>query len=423
MNNSIIHILQSGIFLMMFLYCIVSYIAYRYKLYLSILVHTGCLLLVYYVFVDNQYLSEIFTFFAYIAYINSIIYYTNHHTDLKISHRFLHSAQFIASIGLLYYFLSYQPPFKQIFGISIRFLILTMLIVYFAELTRTNERYRSLWVGLLFCILALCFYVFISIYPPLTLFIKEWNNIVFKTITIFQIFFLINGLIGKLYSFTTEKEELESLFFQQMQENFLYHLRLKQIKEDINSNLHDDIGSQLSVVNSLNQLALQWLDKEPQKAIKYVNDIKEAINTIPYKIDNIITNNEAADIDEKKPFFFNEMPAILFDTIDVKYTINISNEKDWELINDNIKKHFFLIYKEILVNIVRHSKASMVSIDIALKKNNIYLTIRDNGIGFDINKKVEGHGLYSIRRRIANLKGNLSIESSIGNGCCMIIQI
>lgn len=39
------------------------------------------------------------------------------------------------------------------------------------------------------------------------------------------------------------------------------------------------------------------------------------------------------------------MPAILFEPIDIKYTINVSNEKDWEQINDTIKKHFFDIQR------------------------------------------------------------------------------
>ncbi|WP_435353505.1 sensor histidine kinase [Emticicia sp. SJ17W-69] len=425
MNNTFFHLLQAGIFLMMLLYCFVSYIVYQYKLYLSIFVHTGSLFLAYFAFSSKQSLVEILSFFAYLAYINSVVFYIQHHTFLKINHLSLLLAQFIAGCGSIFYLLNYQTSFIPIFGLIARYLIMSGLIIYFIQLTKTTEKYKSLWMSLLFCILALCFYILINIYNHyiMTLDTKEWDIIIFKTITIFQIFFLINGLIGKLYSFTTEKEELESLFFQQMQENFLYHLRLKQIKEDINSNLHDDIGSQLSVINSLNQLALQWLDKEPKKAIKYVNDMKKALDTIPYKIENIITNNEAEDINENKPIFINEMPAILFEPMDVKYTININNEKDWEQINDSIKKHFFLIYKEILVNIVRHSKASMVIIDISLKNNNISLTIRDNGIGFDTNKKVDGHGLYSIRRRVANLKGRLSVVSSIGNGCRLTIII
>ncbi|WP_305953333.1 histidine kinase dimerization/phosphoacceptor domain-containing protein [Emticicia oligotrophica] len=102
-----------------------------------------------------------------------------------------------------------------------------------------------------------------------------------------------------MYSFNVEKEELEKKFFQQMQDNFLSHLRVKQINEEINSNLHDDVGSQLSVIISLNQLALYWLERDPDKAKDIMNDVKETIKTIPNKIENIIINN-IADNNGKK---------------------------------------------------------------------------------------------------------------------------
>ncbi|AFK05750.1 putative signal transduction histidine kinase (plasmid) [Emticicia oligotrophica DSM 17448] len=117
------------------------------------------------------------------------------------------------------------------------------------------------------------------------------------------------------------------------------------------------------------------------------------------------------------------MAAILFAPVQLKYNLNIINESMWNNVNEVIQKHVFLIYKEILVNIIRHAKASFVLIDIEIQKNRITLLIKDNGVGFDTTEKKKGYGLHSIRRRVERLQGSISIISSKNRGCNISILI
>lgn len=421
MNYSTLYLLQAGFLLMILLYCMVSFIVYQYKLHIYIMVHAINLLLTYYI-IENQYLIEVFSFFFSVTYISSIIYYLINYTEYKINYRPAHLAQIIACFGALLYLVSYEFHFSIAYGIVLKILFIGALSIFWIKLSQIIKRVDSIWLGLLLCILSTGFYYFMSLYLPTTLLKNEWGDIVLKTVTIVQIILLMNAFIKTLYSLNTEKEILEKRFFQQMQENFLSHLRVKQINEDINSNLHDDVGSQLSIIVSLNQLALYWIDKDPNKAREIIRDMKETIETIPNKIENIIINN-IADNYGKETIFFREMAAILFTPIQLKYTINIINESMWIKVNDTIQKHTFLIYKEILVNIIRHSKASAVIINVEVQKSSLVLSVNDNGIGFDTTKKREGYGLHSIRRRVEKLKGNLSIVSSKGSGCSINIVI
>ncbi|AFK05749.1 hypothetical protein Emtol_0015 (plasmid) [Emticicia oligotrophica DSM 17448] len=298
MNYTALYLIQSGFLLMMLLYCLVSYIVYQNRLYVYILVHATTLLLTYYV-IDNQYLVEVFSFFFIFIYISSILYYFNHYTTLQINYQPAQLAQVLAGLGTLLFLISFQYRMAPMFGIFIRGLIVVTLGTFFVSLGRLIDKIDSVLIGLLLCIFAICFYSFMILYNPSALYKKEWGDIVFKTISIFQIVFLMNALLKTMYSFNVEKEELEKKFFQQMQDNFLSHLRVKQINEEINSNLHDDVGSQLSVIISLNQLALYWLERDPDKAKDIMNDVKETIKTIPNKIENIIINN-IADNNGKK---------------------------------------------------------------------------------------------------------------------------
>lgn len=421
MNNTSLYFMQSGLLLMMLLYCLVSYIVYQNRFYIYILVQAATLLLVYYV-LDNQDLVEVFLFFFTFTYISAILYYYKHYSSLKLNYQAAQFAQILAGLGIFLYLVSYKYHLVPYFGIFVRFLIIVVLGIFFVNLSRIVDKIDAVLLGLLLCILALCFHSFMTLYNPSALFKKEWGDIVFKTISIFQVVFLMNALIKTMYSFNTEKEELEKKFFHQMQENFLSHLRVKQINEEINSNLHDDVGSQLSVIISLNQLALHWLDTDPIKTKNIINDLKETVITIPQKVENIIINN-ITDNNGKETVFFREMVAILFAPVQLKYNLNIINESMWNNINEVIQKHVFLIYKEILVNIIRHSKASFVEIEIEIQKNNIVLLIKDNGIGFDTTEKKKGYGLHSIRRRVERLQGTISIISAKNCGCSISISI
>jgi nitrate/nitrite-specific signal transduction histidine kinase len=153
-----------------------------------------------------------------------------------------------------------------------------------------------------------------------------------------------------------------------------------------------------------------------------MNDVKDTIKLIPKKIENIIINN-IADNNGKETLFFREVAAILFEPIQLNYKLNIINESMWNTVNEFTQKHVFLIYKEILVNIIRHSKASFVVIDIEVQKNKLTLLIKDNGVGFDTSENKKGYGLYSIKRRVERLKGNISINSAKNAGCSIGISI
>jgi len=421
MNNIVLNLIQLGFLLMICLYCVVSFIVYQNRLYIYVLVQATTLILVFYV-LENQDLVQILSFFFVFTYISSILFYFNHYSTLNINYQVVRLAQVLAGIGILLYLINFKYQLALLFGIFIRFLIIVVLVVFLVNLSRLIDRINSVWLGLFLCILALCFYSFMTLRNPSSLNKKEWGDMVFKTISIFQVVFLMNAFLKTMYSFNTEKEELEKKFFHQMQENFLSHLRVKQINEEINSNLHDDIGSQLSVIFSLNQLALFWLEKDPDKAKNLMNDVKDTIKLIPKKIENIIINN-IADNNGKETLFFREVAAILFEPIQLNYKLNIINESMWNTVNEFTQKHVFLIYKEILVNIIRHSKASFVVIDIEVQKNKLTLLIKDNGVGFDTSENKKGYGLYSIKRRVERLKGNISINSAKNAGCSIGISI
>lgn len=81
-----------------------------------------------------------------------------------------------------------------------------------------------------------------------------------------------------------------------------------------------------------------------------------------------------------------------------------------------IRHSLFLAVKEVLNNVVRHSEASEVIMEISLEENQMSITIADNGRGFDPASPAEGNGLTNLRNRLADLGGSCEIVAEPGKG-------
>jgi signal transduction histidine kinase len=86
------------------------------------------------------------------------------------------------------------------------------------------------------------------------------------------------------------------------------------------------------------------------------------------------------------------------------------------------RRNVFLICKEALNNVVRHSHATEVTIVIRLEEKDLRMGIHDNGCGFDQGQLSSGNGLPNLYHRASKIGGELHIESSTGHGTCIYLQ-
>jgi signal transduction histidine kinase len=86
----------------------------------------------------------------------------------------------------------------------------------------------------------------------------------------------------------------------------------------------------------------------------------------------------------------------------------------------NLELVLYRVAQEALTNVARHSHAKNAYLTLRREDHQVFLEIRDDGIGFDLNSVEErvgrGLGLAGMRERMALVGGMLSIESSPGNG-------
>jgi len=87
------------------------------------------------------------------------------------------------------------------------------------------------------------------------------------------------------------------------------------------------------------------------------------------------------------------------------------------------RRNVFLVVKESLNNINKHSKATEVNITISADNESVNIVIADNGIGFLVDEKKKfNYGLNNMKSRMNDINGNFRIESVIRQGTTAIID-
>src|SRR5207302_7043014 len=91
--------------------------------------------------------------------------------------------------------------------------------------------------------------------------------------------------------------------------------------------------------------------------------------------------------------------------------------------NAEVRRESFLIFKEAINNIARHSDCQSANAQLRIERGLIFLRLNDDGRGFTPTSGDAGHGLESMRRRAEALGGELKINSNDGKGTTLELRI
>ena len=199
----------------------------------------------------------------------------------------------------------------------------------------------------------------------------------------------------------------------------LYWYRLQQIKKlqivrnNLASDLHDDIGSTLNSISIYSEVAKQQAGKEiPALDLIGLNSRKiiESMSDIMWTI------NPENDSFEKIIIRMRSFAYQLLKAKKVEYTFEVDEKLNSIALPMQVRKNFYLVFKEAITNVVKYSEASRVSIDLFEKNKIIVLKIRDNGKGIPVNAQTLGNGLMNMTRRAKEISAELNIISANGGG-------
>jgi signal transduction histidine kinase len=105
--------------------------------------------------------------------------------------------------------------------------------------------------------------------------------------------------------------------------------------------------------------------------------------------------------------------------IKISYRLDLLIENK---VNDKFKLNVYRIMQEQLNNILKHAGATLVNIRVSQNKKWIIISITDNGVGFDTEKKQEGIGIANIKSRSKSYNGTVDLVSKPGRGCILKVS-
>ncbi|NNF01639.1 MAG: sensor histidine kinase [Bacteroidia bacterium] len=92
--------------------------------------------------------------------------------------------------------------------------------------------------------------------------------------------------------------------------------------------------------------------------------------------------------------------------------------------NSELEINLYRVIQEAISNIIKHADANSVNIQLNLIDEDLLVTIEDDGRGFDKRmKRGDGIGMESMNSRVEKMNGNFNIDTSLGHGTTLIIEI
>lgn len=235
----------------------------------------------------------------------------------------------------------------------------------------------------------------------------------------------LNILLNKLYSFESENS-IYKIVSKKNDNKFNSFLLLETDRQRIAKDLHDTSLQNLTAVVHKIELASMYINQDPIRAKLELSavskSIKETINEIrdtifelrPMSFDDLGFKELLDDYIEKE--FRKSNINVIFD----KYSVSTNNQ--------SLLMFTFRLIKEFLCNCSKHSKCTEVHLILDDSSGNSFkISIKDNGIGFNIDEKEleknKHFGLIIAKERVKLMNGTIDINSSINNGTSINVSL
>jgi ligand-binding sensor domain-containing protein/two-component sensor histidine kinase len=198
--------------------------------------------------------------------------------------------------------------------------------------------------------------------------------------------------------------------------------RVQSVRDRIAADLHDEIGSSLTHINILSEIGKQQYTKG-DGAPDLFERIGSEVQASSEALDDIIWSVRArrdaiGDVIARMRQYATE----IFEPVGIAFQLHEQIE-GIQTLEMEFKRDFYLIYKELLRNILRHAEASEVNAHVHVDRTKITIHIRDNGKGFDISAPTQRSGLSNIKVRAQKWHGTAFWTTRPGMGTEVTVEM
>jgi signal transduction histidine kinase/ligand-binding sensor domain-containing protein len=196
---------------------------------------------------------------------------------------------------------------------------------------------------------------------------------------------------------------------------FFYRVRLarlralERLRQQIARDLHDEVGANLGSISLLTEV----MEQRPQPG-----DLSQIRSTADQTVDTLrdlvwIINpsheNFTDLVARLKQIAAIMLANVAYEFVEKEPTTNLK-------LSLEIRRNVPPLFKEVLNNIRKHSRARRVAIQLYCRDGKLVLEVRDDGVGFEVARKKPGDGLKNFQNRAAEMRADVTVTSQPQNG-------
>jgi signal transduction histidine kinase len=188
--------------------------------------------------------------------------------------------------------------------------------------------------------------------------------------------------------------------------------------------IHDDVGSTLTQIVLLSELAGQ----EPEQTFTsdgHLVGIRSAAREITRRLDEIVwAINPRNDTLDALVSYISKFISDQSRTAGLRCQLNLPENLPAWPINGAVRHNMFLACKEAIHNAIKHATASQLQLRLTIDERNLFIEISDNGMGLPTPlPKQGGNGLLNLQERLSALGGDCSFNSIPGQGTTVSFRV
>ncbi|MBX2907494.1 MAG: hypothetical protein KF744_15725 [Taibaiella sp.] len=226
-----------------------------------------------------------------------------------------------------------------------------------------------------------------------------------------------SAIAGMLRYYTQQRIKSRMLA---MERQYALHMERLRISKDV----HDDIGSGLSRISLLSEIASKkmYADERAARDMRNISSLSKEL------VDNMrdliwVLNPENTTLDSLVSRM-REYTVDYLDGIGVSLVLEFPDAVPAVDISREVQRNIFSTVKEAINNSVKHAHAQTIWLTVGLDDELFSIVVKDDGVGFDMAKPGNGgNGLRNMRYRIESVGGRFLINSEVGKGTTTYIEM
>jgi signal transduction histidine kinase len=428
--------LLSGMLFLMALFVIVNYVVTLKKefLYYMGYVISMFLLMFFFAFLGNVSWGSFASFFhgyldLVLLILGNVFYlaFTRHFLDTRNEYKLLDKTFKITELFLLFLLIGFTFihyftkffPLERFLENLMKFVVLGIGILFIVIAFKQKQKLIIyLAVGSAFAI------VFSSVALAFILLNIRAKGIFTSSLfyndigLIFALAFFLLGLTYKNRRELVERiQEQEALKLDVEKKDFEKQIDIIKAQQEernrISADMHDDLGAGMTTIRLYSELAKRRITDRP---IPEIEKISSSANELLNKMNAIIWSMSSSnDSLGNMVAYIRSYSLEYFEDTGINCRISIPENLPNIVVSGEIRRNVFLVVKEALNNVLKHSQATEVAITLERVSDGLKLFIQDNGTGINFEKLRQfGNGLKNMRKRMEDIQINFSIVNNNG---------